>query len=292
VGFFASVNGRISPAGEARVSVLDNGFTFGDGVYETLRTYGGRPFRMERHLARLRGSAARLGIVVPEDAALVRDADALLARAGNPESYLRIIVTRGEGDVSYNFDRVQGPTVVMLAKPLPGYPEWHYRDGVEVAVASVRRNHRTALDPAIKSCNLLNNIMAAREGQSRGAVETLLLNQEGEVAEGAGTNVFLVSAGVLRTPPLSAGILAGITREAVLELAGRLGVPVREQPVGLEELFAADEAFLCSSTRELVPIRSVDGRTIGAGKPGPVTLRLLAAFRENAAGPSLTGTRS
>ena len=249
-------------------------------MYETLRTYGGRPFRLERHLARLRASAGRLGIAVPPDEAIARDADALLARAGNAESYLRIIVTRGEGDVSYNFERVKGPTVVMVAKPLPSYPDWHYTEGLDVIVASVRRNHRTSLDPAIKSCNLLNNVLAAREAQARGAVEAVLLNVEGEVAEGASTNVFIVTAGVLRTPPLSAGILAGITREVVLELAGGFGIAAHEESIAVADLLAADEAFLTSSTREVAPIAHVDGRAIGSGRPGPLTLRLLAAFRE------------
>jgi branched-chain amino acid aminotransferase len=284
LGFFASVNGRVTPAEEARVSVLDNGFTFGDAVYETLRTYAGRPFRLGRHLRRLRASAARLGIEVPAaDEALGGQLDALLARAGNPESYIRLIVTRGEGDISYNFERVKGPTVVMAVKPFPAYPEHHYRDGVDAIVATVRRNHRQALDPAIKSCNLLNNILAVREAQARGAAEAILLNLEGEVAEGASTNVFAAREGVVRTPPLEAGILAGITREVVLEVAARIGVPVREERVLRADLQGADEAFLTSTTRELVPIRTIDGRPVGDGRPGPLTERLLAAFREEAA---------
>ena len=284
LGFFASVNGEIGPADAARVSILDHGFTFGDGVYETLRTYGGRPFRLDRHLVRLRASADRLGIAVPRgDAELSRELEALLARASNPESYIRIIVTRGQGDISYNFERVKGPTVVMVAKPLPGYPAAHYADGVDVVVASVRRNHRLSLDPIIKSCNLLNNILAVREAQARGAVEALLLNLEGEVAEGASTNVFAVRAGTVLTPPLAAGILAGITRDVVLELAPRLGLPAREERLTLGDLLAADEVFLTSTTRELAPVARVDGRPIGGGRPGPLTRRLLAAFREEAA---------
>jgi branched-chain amino acid aminotransferase len=283
VGFMASVNGHITPAAEARVSVLDNGFTFGDSVYETLRTYGGRPFRLERHLQRLRASAGRLGIGVPVlDAELGRRLDELLTRAGNSESYIRLIVTRGEGDISYNFERVNGPTVVMAVKPFPAPPEHHYREGVDVIVSAIRRNHRQALDPAIKSCNLLNNILAVREAQARGAAEAILLNQEGKIAEGASTNVFAVRAGAALTPPLEAGILAGITRDVVLELGTSVGIPVREEHLAVADLAGADEAFLTSTTRELMPIRAVDGRPIGDGRPGPVTLRLLAAFREQA----------
>ena len=284
MGFFASVDGEVVPAEEARVSVLDNGFTFGDSVYETLRTYAGRPFRLERHLQRLRASAGRLGIGLPlGDPQVACRLDALLARAGNAESYIRLIVTRGRGDISYNFDRVQGPTVVMVVKPYQPYPEQHFRDGVDVVISSIRRNHPQALDPAIKSCNLLNNILAVREAQARGAAEALLLNQAGDVAEGASTNVFVVRSGRVVTPPLEAGILAGITREVVLELAGRLGLDAREERVGVGELRGADEAFLTSTTRELAPVRAIDGRPVGSGKPGATTLRLLAAFREDAA---------
>jgi branched-chain amino acid aminotransferase len=280
MGSFASVDGVITPASEARVSVLDNGFTFGDAVYETLRTYGGRPFALGRHLARLRLSASRLGIGLPaDDAALGRTLDALLARAANPESFIRLIVTRGVGDISYHFERVKGPTVVMVAKPFEGFPEAHYTEGVALALVDVRRNHPYALDPAIKSNNLLNNILAVREAQSKGAVEAILLNQEGQVAEGASTNVFLVQDGVAVTPPLQAGILHGITREVVLEVAREAGVPAREAPVSAAELRAAHEVFITSSTREIMPARSLDGRPIGEGRPGPVTTRLLQAYR-------------
>jgi branched-chain amino acid aminotransferase len=284
LAFFASVNGEIVPAEEARVSILDNGFTFGDSVYETLRTYGTRPFQFDRHLRRLRASAARLGIGVPlGDGELRARLDELLARAGNPESYIRLIVTRGEGDISYNFDRVKGPTVVMAVKPYQPYPEHHYRDGVEIIVSSIRRNRPQSLDPAIKSCNLLNNILAVREAQARGAVEAILLNHAGDVAEGASTNVFAVRAGAVVTPPLDAGILAGITRDLVIELARRRGLDVREERLLLPALLEADEAFLTSTTRELAPIRSLDGRPIGRGRPGAVTLDLLTAFRADAA---------
>jgi branched-chain amino acid aminotransferase len=277
---FASVNGVITPAAEARVSVLDNGFTFGDAVYETLRTYGGRPFALGRHLARLRGSAARLGFAAPaDDSALTATLKALLDRAGNQESFIRLIVTRGEGDISYHFERVKTPTVVMVVKPFEGFPDHHYTEGVALSVVSIRRNHPLALDPAIKSCNLLNNVLAVREAQARGAVEAILLNQEGRVAEGASTNVFIVADGEVLTPPLSAGILHGITRDVVLEVAREAGITVREVEVTVEDLAAADEVFITSSTREVMPARSVDGRAVGHGKPGPLTRRLLEAYR-------------
>jgi branched-chain amino acid aminotransferase len=277
---FASVNGIVTPAAEARVSVLDNGFTYGDSVYEVLRTYGGRAFEPGRHIRRLRRSAARLGFDVPaSDAQLLAQADALLARAPGGESYIRIIVTRGVGDCSYNFDRVQGPTVVMIQKPLPPYPARHYQEGITVAAVGVRRNHPRALDPAIKSSNLLNNILAVLEAQSRGAEEPVLLNQEGFLAEGASTNLFLARAGTILTPPLSAGILAGITREVVLGLLPALGIPFREEPLRLDDLLGADEAFLTSTTREVVPVTRVDETPVANGRPGPLTRRVMEAFR-------------
>jgi branched-chain amino acid aminotransferase len=280
MGFFASVNGIVTPVEEAHVSVLDNGFTFGDSVYETLRTYRGRPFEWGRHLRRLRASAERLGFEIPltNDELLAR-LDAVLERAANPESYIRLIVSRGVGDISYHFERVKGPTVVIAVKPHGPYPAWHYTEGIPVALVAVRRNHPQALDPAIKSSNLLNNVLAQREAQARGAEEAVLLNLKGEIAEGASTNVFVVRGGTLLTPLLETGILAGITREVVLELAEGLGIPRREQALVPEDLLSADEAFLTSTTREVVPIRTVDGRPLGRVQPGPVTQRILPSFR-------------
>lgn len=283
MGMFASVNGVVTEAADARVSVLDNGFTFGDAVYETLRTYGGRPFHLDRHLDRLRASAAGLRIPLPlSDAELRARVDAVLAASGNDESYLRVIVSRGVGDISYVLERVQGPTVVLVTKPYQPLPAEAYRDGVAVVVSSVRRNHPSALDPALKCCNLLNNSLAMQEARARGALEPIMLNHDGEVAEGAGSNVFLVRDGTLVTPPLSAGILAGITRAVVLERARALGVAVREETVHVAALRAADEVFITSSLKELVPVRTIDGAPVGSGRPGPLTLRLLADFREYA----------
>ena len=283
MGVFASVNGNVVPAEQARVSVLDNGFTFGDAVYETLRTYAGRPFHLDRHLERLRASAARLGFEAPfGDDVFGRRLDEVLARAGNDESYIRIILTRGEGDISYRFDRVKGPTLVMVVKPFEPPPERDSSEGIPVVIASVRRNHPRALDPAIKSNNLLNNILAVREGQARGAAETILLNDLGEVAEGASSNVFVVKDGRAATPPLTAGILSGITRRVVLDLCRELGVPAREETLRVADLFAADEVFITSTTKEAAPVRTIDGKPVASGRPGPVHRRILQAYREYA----------
>ena len=283
MGVFASVNGNVVPAEQARVSVMDNGFTFGDAVYETLRTYGGRPFHLDRHLERLRASAGRLGIEAPAgDELFARRLDDLLARAGNDESYIRIILTRGEGDISYRFDRVKGPTLVMVVKPFEPPPARDYAEGIPIVIASVRRNHPRALDPAIKSNNLLNNILAVREGQARGAAEAILLNDMGEVAEGASSNIFVVKGGAVSTPPLGAGILPGITRRLVLDLCRDLGIPVAEETLIAADLFGADEVFITSTTKEAAPVRTIDGKPVGDGRPGPVHERILQAYREYA----------
>jgi branched-chain amino acid aminotransferase len=289
IGFFASVNGVVTDAAQARVSVLDNGFTFGDAVYETLRTYRHRPFHLDRHLARLRRSADRLRIrITVDDRELARRVDALLARVpDHPESYLRLIVSRGVGDISYNFDRVQGPTIVLVTKPLVPFPDAYYTDGIAVIVSSVQRNHPSALDPAIKSCNLLNNALAMQEAQDKGALEPIMLNANGDVAEGAGSNVFVVEDGGLVTPTLDAGILAGVTRAVVLERAAALGIPAREGTIRVSDLLSADEAFITSSLKEVAPVRTIDGRPVGSGRPGPVTLRLLADYRAYAPGHSV-----
>lgn len=283
MGFFASIDGIISPAAEARVSVLDNGFTFGDSVYETLRTYAGRPFHLDRHLLRLRDSARTLGIALPlADGELGARVDAVLTRAGNEESYIRFIVSRGVGDISYRFERVQGPTVVVVVKPYEPPPALLYVEGALAIVSSVRRNHRLALDPAIKCCNLLNNILAVREAQAQGALEPIMLNQEGEVAEGASANVFLVKDGRLVTPPLTAGILPGVTRGVVIALAHELGLPMAEETVRVPQLLDADEVFFTSSLKEAMPVRAIGESQVGTGRPGPVTLRVLQAYRDYA----------
>ncbi|MCG6919960.1 MAG: aminotransferase class IV [Acidobacteria bacterium] len=281
MGSFASVNGEIVPLHEARVPVLDNGFVFGDSVYEVLRTYNGRPFQSGRHFRRMRASADRLGIPVPAtDGELLDQVRALLARADHVESYVRIVVSRGVGNSSYDFDTVVGPTVVMIQKELTPVSERQYEEGIRVCAVAVRRNHPRSLDPVIKSSNLLNNILAVREAKARGAEEAVLLNHEGHIAEGASTNVFVVNQGALRTPPLSAGILGGITREIVLELSPTLGVASREEMLTMDDLLGADEAFLSSTTREILPVRQVDESLIADGRPGPVTRKVMAAFRE------------
>ncbi|MEO8360280.1 MAG: aminotransferase class IV, partial [Vicinamibacteria bacterium] len=260
--------------------VTDNGFVFGDSAYETLRTYGGRPFELDRHLRRLRRSIGLLGFdLKTSDGELRARIDACLAFAGNAESYLRVIVSRGVGDMSYRFERIPEPTVAMYVKPLDTTNDSLYEKGAAAVIVSIRRNPIEALNPAIKASNLLNNALATREAYAKGAFEAILLNTRGEVAEGAGSNVFIVKEGRLLTPPLSCGLLAGITRELVLEIAAASGQAHEERVLAAADLANADELFVTSTLKELAPITTLDGAPVGDGSVGPVSRALLAAFR-------------
>lgn len=281
MGFAVSIDGRVGSPEDVTLKVTDNGFVFGDSAYETLRTYSGRPFELGRHLLRLRRTIALLGfeLGIGDDEIEAR-IDACLSFAANDESYLRVIVSRGVGDMTYRFERITAPTMVVFAKPLEPVNASLYEDGAAAAIVSVRRNPVEALNPAMKASNLINNALAAREAYARGAFEAILLNTRGEVAEGAGSNIFIVKEGVLVTPPLSAGILPGITREIVLEIATAIGQRFEERTLAPNDLQTADELFLTSSLREIGPLTTLDGASIGNGRPGPVTLRLLEAYRE------------
>ena len=282
-----NINGRIADQAQAVVSVFDHGFLYGEGVYETLRTYSGQPFLFERHMRRLRQSASMLALTVPlaneEIGRRFRDTmnAAGLGGAGR-EAYLRILVTRGIGELSYDPAACGEPTVVIIAKQHVDPPVEAFERGVKVALVDIVRNHPGSVNPLIKSNNLLNNALAMQEAFKRGAFEGVMRNYRGELAECTTANLFVVKDGEALTPPLDAGLLAGITREYVFEVGADAGIPVREQTLRDADLFGADEAFLTSTTRELVPISQVDDRTIGSGRPGPVTTMLLQAFRRKA----------
>jgi branched-chain amino acid aminotransferase len=274
-----NVNGRVDPPGTAAISPLDRGFLYGDSVYETVRAYGGVPFRLAAHLDRLRRSAARLEIDC--DAAPVAvETETLrtLAAAGEPEAAIRIVVTRGPGPIGYDVASCGPPTVVVYVRRRPELPRGWREEGVDVAIVATRRNAPDALDPAIKSGNLLNNFLAWREASRLRAWEPVLLNAQGRVAEGATSNVFAVRDGRLLTPPLDEGILEGVTRAAVLEVARADGIPVGEAALAPDDFRRADEAFLTSTLKGVVPIRRCDGWPIRHGRPGPITLRVLALF--------------
>ena len=281
MGFAVSIGGRVGTPEDVTLKVTDNGFVFGDSAYETLRTYGGRPFELGRHLARLRRTIGMLGFDLSKsDAELRAQIDACLEFANNPESYLRVIVSRGVGDMSYRFERIPEPTIAIYVKPLDPTSEKLYTLGGAAMISTIRRNPIEALNPAMKVSNLLNNAMATREAYAQGAFEAILLNTRGEVAEGAGSNVFMVKDERLLTPPLSCGLLAGITRELTLETAAHEGVPYEERVLHPLDLQNADELFITSTLKELAPMVTLDGSPVGPGKPGPLTLKLLAAYRK------------
>jgi branched-chain amino acid aminotransferase len=281
-----SFDGRLLPPARARISVFDRGFLYGDSIYEVLRTYGGRPFELPAHLKRLGRSAQLIGLRLPlPAAAFQRRIEAALRAARNRESYVRVIVTRGEGPIGLDPALAVRPHVLVIVRPLHAPPAEIYRRGVSVSVVDVRRNLRQAIDPAAKTGNYLNNVLALREARARGGYEALMLDARGRVAEGSTSNVFAVFGARVVTPPLD-GILAGVTRGLVLALTGRLGLEARERSLRPVDLRRADELFLTSTLRELVPIVRVDGRRVGSGTPGPITLRLLEAFRRRASGAS------
>jgi branched-chain amino acid aminotransferase len=288
-----NVNGRVTPPDEAIVSPLDHGFLYGEGVYEVCRTYHGQPFLFDRHMRRLRESASRLALPLPwADADLAAEVSrtlqaAGLAGSGAPGGYVRLLVTRGVGELNYDPASCREPSVVIIARRHVPPPAEVYDAGVTVALVSTVRNHPAALNPLIKSNNLLNNALAMQEALRMNGFEAVMRNQRGEIAECSQSNLFVVRGGEALTPPIEAGLLAGITRAFVLELANTLGVPARESVLHDNDLFGADEAFLTSTTREVVPIVRANDRPIGPGRPGPITRSLLDAYRR--AADELTG---
>jgi branched-chain amino acid aminotransferase len=283
-----NVNGRISDQEHAVISVFDHGFLYGEGVYETLRTYNGQPFLFERHMRRLRRSADMLALSVPLTDAQIDERFRETMRAGGlgddarHEAYVRILVTRGIGELSYDPAACPAPSIVVIAKPHVEPSRDVFEKGVKVALVPIVRNHPGSVNPLIKSNNLLNNALAMQEAFRRGGYEGVMRNYRGELAECTQSNLFVVKNGAALTPNLDSGLLPGITREFLFEVGASLGIPVREAVLRDDDLFGADEAFLTSTTREVVPIVHVDDRKIGAGVPGPVTKALLDGYRKKA----------
>lgn len=270
------MNGRITDPAEARVSIFDHGLLYGDGVFEGIRFYEGRPFRLEAHLARLERSAGAIELPLPYSRDALRTAiDAVVARTGAPDGYLRLLLTRGEGDLGLDPGSCKRPTTIVAAAPLRVFDS--AGAGVAVIVASTRQAPADVVDPRIKSLNYLNRLLARLEAARAGADEAFMLNARGHLAEGTTDNVFVVREGTLLTPPASDGALEGITRDAVLGLANELGIPAREASLGTYDLRAADEAFLVGTGAGLVAIQRIDGRALPAC-PGPVFARISKAF--------------
>jgi len=279
-----NVNGSVMDGDQAVVSVFDHGFLYGDGVYETLRTYNRQPFLFDRHMARLRASANRLTLEVPPTDRDLQTRMRETMDGVNPggEVTLRMLVTRGVGDLTYDPAACPHPTVVIIALPHRDIPDTILQNGVQVVVTSVVRNHPRSVDPSIKSNNLLNNVLAMHEAVRQGAYEAILLNHRGELAECSQSNLFAVRDGVVVTPPLDAGLLEGVTRNFLFEVGADIGVPIRESVLRESDLERVDELFITSTTREVVPVVRVGDRSVGSGRPGPIALRLLTRFRQRA----------
>ena len=275
------LDGRVVEIGEARIPVTDHGLLYGDGIFEGIRVYHGRVFRLDRHLARFAAAARQIGLVLPGGPEAAREIVLATLRAyGHSEAYARLIATRGEGALGVDPTTCTRPRLLCIAGRVSIYPEDKLRVGIDLVTVSVRRPAADALDPRVKSLNYLNNALAKLEARRSGADEALLLNAAGMVAEASVANVFAQRDGVLLTPPATDGALEGVTRATVLELASELGIPARECTLGRFDLFAADEVFLTGTGAGLVPVRSFDGAVIGAGAPGPVFEKMRLAFAE------------
>jgi len=276
-----NVDGQLGSEEDRLLSPLDQGFLFGASVYETVRTYDGVAFLVERHLKRLRESAHALGIDIDEnDETLTQRIHETLEASGNAESSIRIVVSAGVGAIDYRQGSTKKPTIVIVVRPLQPFPESLYQDGATASIVSIMRAGRGNLSPRIKSSNLLNNLMALRQAHERGAYEALMLNPKGEVCEGSMSNVFVVKDGAIATPPISAGILEGITRELVVSIAREGGFDLEERILLPDELLRADEVFITASSRQVVPIVKVDEQPIADGRPGPVTRKLISLYHE------------
>lgn len=275
------INGTLFDKEDAKISVYDHGLLYGDGVFEGLRSYSGKVFRLEEHLDRLYDSAKAIWLEIPmAKVDLAKAVNETLAVNGIEDGYIRLIVTRGGGSLGLDPTRTSDPQVIIITDYISLYPKEYYENGLEIVSVSTIRNHPAALSPRVKSLNYLNNILAKIEGLQAGCVEALMLNHKGEIAECTGDNIFLVSKGEVRTPPIDAGILEGITRDAVIELARAAGMTVREIPLTKHDVYIADECFLTGSAAEVIPVVKVDSRPIGDGKPGAITQKLIESFHE------------
>jgi branched-chain amino acid aminotransferase len=280
MGLTIYLDGRFVDEAEARVSVFDHGFLYGDGVFEGIRAYDGRVFRLDEHVERLYHSAQAIMLDLPLSQREMREVVLETCRRNDIRNgYIRVVCSRGAGDLGIDPRNCRrGPTVVCIADKLTMYPRSMYEEGMAVITTTTRRNSPAALDPGIKSLNYLNNILAKIEVNRAGVGEGLMLNGEGYVAEATGDNIFIVDGGELVTPPPYVGILEGITRNCVIELAGSLGVPFAEKVFTLLAVYRAEECFLTGTGAEVIPVVRVDDRQIGDGRPGPVTRRIMEAF--------------
>lgn len=275
------INGKFYSKSEAKVSVYDHGFLYGDGVFEGIRAYQGRIFRLKEHVDRLFKSAHTIMLTMPmTQEEMVEAVAATVRENGLKDAYIRLVVTRGVGTLGLNPFNCETPQIVIIADKIVLYPKAFYQNGLGVVTVPTQRNLGEAVNPRIKSLNYLNNIMAKIEAINAGVHEAIMLNSYGYVAECTGDNLFIASKGMLLTPALYMGVLEGITRDEVIALAARDGIEVRETVLTRHDIFNADECFLTGTAAEIIPVVKVDGRVIGDGKPGPMTKRLMADFHE------------
>lgn len=280
VSLIVYVDGKYLPKEQAVVSVFDHGFLYGDGVFEGIRSYGGIVFRLDEHLVRLYQSAKTIGMDIPISIKEMEEVVLETIRKNNLlDSYIRLVVSRGYGDLGLDPRKCPKPSIVCIAATITLYPQEMYENGLEVIITSTRKNRHDVLSPRIKSLNYLSNVMAKQELNRAGVLEGIMLTIDGYVAEATADNVFMINNGIIYTPPKFIGILEGVTRNAVMELAKQAGFEVREEVFTPHDLYNADEVFLTGTAAEVIPVVKIDGRLIKDGKPGGITQQLTAAFR-------------
>jgi branched-chain amino acid aminotransferase len=273
------INGKYFDKPDAKISVYDHGLLYGDGVFEGIRIYSGKAFKLREHVTRLFESARSIKLEIPiSQEAMTKAINDTIAINNKIYGYIRPIVTRGAGSLGLDPRKCGDPQVIIIVDEISLYPPELYDSGMEIATVSTIRNHPNAVNPRIKSLNYLNNILAKIEGIQAGCLESLMLNHKGEIAECSGDNIFLLKHGVLRTPPIDAGILEGITRNTVIELATKANITVEEVALTRHDVFVADECFLTGSAAEIISVTKCDGRPIGNGKPGPITKQLRETY--------------
>lgn len=275
------LDGKFVPQSEAKVSVFDHGLLYGDGIFEGIRFYNGRVFRLEEHTDRLWDSARSICLEIPMSKEAMNEALLETVRRNNlRDGYIRQIVTRGVGNLGLNPTQCKSPSIIIIATSIALYPKEAYETGLTVVTCATRRTGAAQLNPAVKSLNYLNNVMARVEANLANADEALMLNEAGNVAECTADNIFIIKKGKVFTPPISAGALRGITRGVAMECAEELGLEVIETDISRHDVFVADECFLTGTAAEAIPVIKADGRPIGTGKPGPITTKIIARFRE------------
>lgn len=275
------LDGKLVTKEDAVVSVYDHGFLYGDGVFEGIRSYNGNIFRLNEHLTRLYESAKSVMIDIPYTKEEMTQVLIETLRKNNlKDAYIRLVVSRGVGDLGLDPANCRKPSVIVIAEPLRIFPKEMYESGIEIVTASTRRNRSDVLSPMVKSLNYLNNILVKIEANLAGAHEALMLNDQGYVAEGSADNIFLVKDQKLYTPPGHIGALVGVTRNVIIEVAREKGYEVLESVFTLHDVYTADEVFLTGTAAEVIAAVKIDGRVVGDGKPGPVTNDLLESFRK------------